>query len=228
MIENPKKFYGGAGLMVVFIAVLVVMFMPIFNGGNFLDYMDALYNSISKGSADYIAGLQQENDTQRGKRIDLRLELHDPLQATQTAVLFEAAGAAVAVEGSGLQVGGDLGVILERCLGDSAEMFANDGAGLRSRYGYEEKRAMYNWWMALKAMDKALKKQGLFAHAAFVVDVKKKAVECSYNYYGIEPQKITASIGLVLFSLIFYVIYTIWYGFAIIFMFEGWGLKLSH
>ena len=29
-------------------------------------------------------------------------------------------------------------------------------------------------------------------------------------------------------TLVFYVVYTVWYGFAIIFMFEGWGLKLSH
>ena len=228
MIENPKRFYGGVGLMLVFIVVLVVMFMPLFNAGNFLDYMDSLYNSISKGSADYVAGLQTKNEAQRGVGVDLALALHDPLQATQTAALFEAAGAAVTVEGAELRVGGDLGGILERCLGDAAEMFANDGSGVRTRYGYEEKRAMYNWWTALKAMDKALKKQEMFSQAAFVTDVKKKAVECSYNYYGIESQKISASIGLVLFSLIFYVVYTVWYGFAIIFMFEGWGLKLSH
>jgi hypothetical protein len=29
-------------------------------------------------------------------------------------------------------------------------------------------------------------------------------------------------------ALVGYVLYTIWYGFAILFLFEGWGLKLSH
>jgi hypothetical protein len=132
------------------------------------------------------------------------------------------------VQGAELNVSGDLGEILGRCLDDSAEMFVNEGFGVSARYGYDEKRAMYNWWTALKALDKALKKQQRFEEAAYVTDVKKKAVECSYNYYGVEPQKIGARIGMVLFSLIFYVVYTIWYGFAIIFMFEGWGLKLSH
>jgi hypothetical protein len=28
--------------------------------------------------------------------------------------------------------------------------------------------------------------------------------------------------------LIFYVVYTLWYGFAIMYMFEGWGLQLEH
>jgi hypothetical protein len=61
-----------------------------------------------------------------------------------------------------------------------------------------------------------------------VLEVKKKAVECAYNYYGIEPQRIADRVGIVIFSLLFYVLYTCWYGYAIIFMFEGWGLRLSH
>ena len=58
--------------------------------------------------------------------------------------------------------------------------------------------------------------------------MEKKAVECSYNYYRVEPQGIGDRWGTVVFSLIFYVVYTLWYGFAILFMFEGWGLKLGH
>ena len=56
----------------------------------------------------------------------------------------------------------------------------------------------------------------------------KKAVECSNNYYHIAPQKIGDRFGIVIFSLVFYVVYTLWYGFAIMFMFEGWGLRLEH
>jgi hypothetical protein len=58
--------------------------------------------------------------------------------------------------------------------------------------------------------------------------VQKKALETSYNYYKIEPQKIGDRLGVVIFSLFFYVVYTLWYGFAIMFMFEGWGLRLTH
>jgi hypothetical protein len=58
--------------------------------------------------------------------------------------------------------------------------------------------------------------------------VKKKGVECAYNYYGIEPMKVSNHLGVVIVSLVFYVLYTVWYGFAIILVFEGCGLKLSH
>jgi hypothetical protein len=73
-----------------------------------------------------------------------------------------------------------------------------------------------------------LKKQKLFKEAKVVALVIKKVVETSYNYYTIEPQKITDKMGIVIFSLVFYVCYTLWYGFAILFMFEGWGLRLEH
>ena len=49
-----------------------------------------------------------------------------------------------------------------------------------------------------------------------------------FNFYQIEPQSISDKYGIVIFSLLFYVIYTLWYGFAIMFMFEGWGMKMEH
>ena len=52
MSSIKKKELGiGIFLMVTFIAVMVGIFMPLFDGGNALDYLDNLYNSISKGSA---------------------------------------------------------------------------------------------------------------------------------------------------------------------------------
>ncbi len=76
-------------------------------------------------------------------------------------------------------------------------------------------------------MDRDLSRQRKFKAATAVSLIKNKAVETSYNYYRIEPQNITDRLGLVIFSLIFYVIYTLWYGFAIMYLFEGWGLRLE-
>jgi hypothetical protein len=227
MLASPKKFFGGLALMAAFVVALVVMFLPIFDGQNTLDYMDSLYNSVSKGSAYYVADLKAEAEDQRGNAVAVTLAVAGDAQARETAELFRGGGATVQVAEAELRVSGDLGEILDRCLQDSDEMFANAGAGVRERYGYEEKRVLFNWWTALKAMDEDLKRQNRFAEAAFVVKVKKKAVECAYNYYGIESGRISDKIGVVLFSLVFYVFYTVWYGYAIIFTLEGWGLKLS-
>jgi len=228
MLADGKKFLIGAAMMVGFIVVLVAMFMPLFDGQNLLNYMDALYNSISKGSAYYIEDLREQSGTKTGSEVQVTLDLHDATRATETALLFERAGATAVVEGEKLRVSGDFGRILAASLDDSDLMFANDGDAVRGKYGYDEKRALYNWWVSLKEMDRELNRQSRFSEAAFSLSVKKKAVECAYNYYGIEPQKIGDKIWIVLFSLVFYVVYTCWYGFAIIYMFEGWGLKLSH
>ena len=77
-------------------------------------------------------------------------------------------------------------------------------------------------------MEKALKKQKKFPEAEIVALLSQKAVEPAYNYYLVEPQRITDKFGIVVFSLAFYVVYTLWYGFAIMYLFEGWGLRLAH
>ena len=228
MIAHKKEFFGGVALMGAFIAVLIAIFMPIFKGQNGLDYLDALYNSISKGSAYYIPKVKEETDTFIGNNVTMALKMADENQAQQTAMLFTEAGATAEISGAQLTVSGDLGNILANCLTDSDSMYNNDGTKVSNKYGYNEKQVLYNWHKALMAADKNLKKQKLFKEAKVVALVIKKVVETSYNYYKIEPQKITDKMGIVIFSLVFYVGYTLWYGFSILFMFEGWGLKLEH
>ena len=228
MIANKKLFFKGFLLLAAFLVVLFAMFMPLFNEGNALNYMDNLYNSISKGSAYYIPGLQEENKAYRNTPVQATLALAGKRQAEETALLFEKSGATVTQTDTGIAVNGDLGAILANCLADSDIMFHNQGAQLREKYGYGERQALFNWWTALNKMDMALKKQEMFKEAKFAGDVNQRAVECAYNFYEITPQKITDKIGIVIFSLAFYVIYTLWFGFSIMFMFEGWGMRLEH
>ncbi|MBW2020041.1 MAG: hypothetical protein JRI58_10320 [Deltaproteobacteria bacterium] len=228
MIANKKEFFGGAGMMAAFIVVLIIIFMPLFGGQNGLNYLDNLYNCISKGSAYYIPKVKKETDKFMGSLVSVTLKMENETQARQTAHLFRQGGASVSTSGAELKVAGDLGKILKNCLADADYMYHNDGEKVSGKYGYQEKRVLYNWWKAAKAMEKDLKKQKMFKEAKVVALVVKKAVESSYNYYKIEPQKIGDRIGIVIFSLIFYVVYTLWYGFAIMFMFEGWGMKLEH
>ena len=228
MIANKKEFFGGSLMLLAFIAVLIIIFSPVFKGQNGLEYLDALYNSISKGSAYYIPKVKEETGNFVGRSIEVTLSMADEKQADQTALLFKKGGASVIIAGDVLQVTGDLGKILENSLADADNMYHNNGKRISEKYGYNEKRVLFNWWKALKAMDKDLKKQNKFEEAKVVSLIVKKAIEPSYNYYKIVPQKISDRFGIVIFSLVFYVVYTLWYGFAILFMFEGWGLRLEH
>jgi hypothetical protein len=228
MIANRKKFFLGLAMMAAFVVVLIIFFSPVLGGKNGLEYLDDLYNSISKGSAYYIPKLREEVQAFSGTSVEMALALKSADQARQTSLVFEKAGALINVSDNNLKVSGDLGAILQSCLEDADSMYLNDGQKLSTRYGYDERQVMYNWWTAGKEMDNDLKKQKKFKAADMVATVEKKAVETVYNYYRIEPQKISERYGIVILSLIFYVIYTVWYGFAFMYLFEGWGMKLEH
>ncbi|MBN1849745.1 MAG: hypothetical protein JW932_14305 [Deltaproteobacteria bacterium] len=228
MIADKKRFSIGFIMMILFAIVLIVFFMPVFHGKNGLAYLDNLYNSISKGSAYYIPKVQEEAKAFSGHTIGVMIGMKDEKQTRQTAILLKAAFAETSNTGAQLRIKGDLGLIIANCLDDSDIMYHNQGNRITEKYGYDEKQVLFNWWTALKEMDKDLKKQKLFKEADFILHVNKKAVEMAYNYYQIEAQKISDRMEVVTFSLIFYVIYTVWYGFAFLFMFEGWGMRLEH
>ena len=87
MIAQKKEFYGGIGMIAAFFAVLAVMFMPVVNGHNALNYLDSLYNSISKGSAYYVPDVAKTAEGFRGKTINVALAMDTDAQARQTASL---------------------------------------------------------------------------------------------------------------------------------------------
>ena len=234
MSSQHKKFMGGLVLMVVFIVVFIVIFMPWYGKDghgqeqNGLNYLDNLYNTISKGSAYYIPKVKKDGEQLVAQQVELHLAMKDARQAEQTAKLIVAGGAEAKVEGANVTAKGSLGKILQNCLADSDDMFHNRGEKLAQKYGFSERQALFTWHKALEAMEKDLNKQKKFAEAKYVGTVKTKAVECSYNFYGVTPQNIGDKWGIVVFSLLFYVVYTLWYGYAIMYMFEGAGMQLEH
>ncbi|XPV75901.1 MAG: hypothetical protein ACNI27_14855 [Desulfovibrio sp.] len=228
MIANKKEFYGGLALLVLFFAVLVVMFQPLFDGKNSMAYLDNMYNSISKGSVYYVPAIRTDAEQLNGKEYTLKLQYNSEVEAKQSANLFQQAGVRTTLTGSNIEISGPINAILSASLDDSELMYHNKSEEITAKYGLEPRRAMFNWWTSLHQVEKALKAQEEFKAAKVTSTTIKKAVEASYNYYEIEPMKIMDNIGMVIFSLIFYVFYTLWYGFAILFVFEGWGLRLSH
>lgn len=229
MAANKKELAGGIGLMAVFLIVLVMFFMPLLNGKNGLDYLDNLFNSISKGSAYYIPSIKETiGKSETGKEITVKLSYDSAELATESAALFSKAGATVTEDAEKLNITGDFGNILMNCLEDSDALFHNKGDVLQEKYGIEGRKVLFNWWTSLKAMKKSFDKQEQFDNGKTVYTVMTRAVECSYNYYKIVPESMSNKLGTVIFSLVFYVVYTMWYGYAILFIFEGWGLQIGH
>jgi len=228
MIVNKKRFYTGLGILVVFAVLLVAMFLPLFDGDNMLRNIDELYNSISKDSANYISDVREETGHYVGVAIEATIEAESQEQAEQTALLYEESGAQVTVSEARLEISGDLGHILTNAIQDSETLYHNDVDKLTEKYDYNGQRVVYNWNQTLISLHDELEDQDLIDASKAVAEVNEKAVEPAYNYFGVEPERMSDKAGLVVGSLFFYVFYTVLYGFGIMYLFEGWGLKTQH
>ncbi|MBO8128317.1 MAG: hypothetical protein H0Z39_03845 [Peptococcaceae bacterium] len=227
MIRNGRSFTIGLVLAISFFLVLAAIYSPVFNGMNGLQFADQLFNSIAKGSTYFIPEVKEQVDGYRGQVIDVTITLDSTDDAAKAAVLFEKSGAQVQTSGSEVKINGDLGNIAAAVVNDADAMFNNEGDIMTEKYGYHKKDAMYHWWLALHEVDSVLKKQGAFKQASFVDEIVKRAVEPAYNFYGVKPERVSDFAGTVTGMLVFYIIYTVWWGFAIYFLFEGLGLNMS-
>jgi hypothetical protein len=228
MIRDKKEFYTGFAMLVAFFIVLAIFFSPVFGGKNGLDYLDNLYNSISKDSAYYIPAMVEEAEQFEDEEIDMTVTLPSANHAANFAQLLGEAGVQAQAQAEQVAIDGNLGTILFESLEDAEYMYRNNGEALETKYGMEPRLIMYTWYQGFKSMDKTFTRNKDFDNARFVSEMNVRAVELTYNYFGVEPRSIMSEIFIVIGSLLFYVIYTIWYGYAILFMFEGWGLRLGH
>lgn len=227
MIVDKKEFRNGALLGISFFVVLAIMFMPVFGGRNAFEASDRLFNSIAKGSTYYIPQVLKQNEEYKGRQIDVVIQLDSPELISRVSRLFFDAGASVSTEGTQLKVQGDLGKILELTLQQADAVFHNRGDELVQKYGFNQKEVLYDWYKSLKAVGKSLTRQENFKEAAWIDEVLKRAVEVSYNFFKIEPRSAASAAGILTFALIFYVVYTMWWGYSILFMFEGMGLQMK-
>jgi hypothetical protein len=227
IVKNKKQFVWGLTLGASFAVILLLMFSPLFHGENSLQAADRLFNSIAKGSTYYFPGLQEKNEHYKDVKFEVTLKLADEDMAGKATKLLAEAGVGVAVNSAEVKASGYMGQIVQAALQDSEAMFNNQEEAIAAKYGYPGKEVLYVWWSTFKSLDRELKKQKMFAEASFLADVVKKGVEVGYNFYGISPQKASTKAGILSFSLIFYVVYTLWWGYAILFLFEGVGMQMK-
>jgi hypothetical protein len=220
-------------LLTSFFAVLVAIFMPLFSGPhgekiNGLDYLDNFFNELSKSSAYYIPEQLQKAGEYNGQQFSTTLKMKSVEEAAVTAKLFVANSIVAEADDVKVKVSGDFGAMIAIMLKDADLLYKNDGQALVAKYGVDERQTVYSWYQALAAMEKDMTKAGQFAQAKFVKSCMSKAVEPAYNYYKVEAKPVKEEIFLLIASLAFYVIYTMWYGFGLLYLFEGAGIKLEH
>jgi hypothetical protein len=228
LITDKKLFAKGFFLLLSFVVIFLLIFSPIFPGGvNGLHFSDDLFNKLSKGSSYFIPEVAKTVKTVEGKQINVEVKLKSAEDLKMAQTILAKAGAASESKGEVLTVSGDLGQILARVVADADVLYKDEGDKLTAFYGVDGKAAMKGWWSLLSSMIKPLQKMKMIDEANVVNTVNQKAIEPAYNFYGIPAESIMTKIPTVAGLLIFYVIYTMWYGYAIFDMFNGIGLSMS-
>ncbi len=244
---RKKHMAYGIVLAISFFVVLFLMFSPIFpkttagEPQNGLQWADEMFNNLAKGSSYFIPKVAKSNEKFMGKMFSVSIKLDKPedkpgdgeKRAERASKLFTVnEGAKVEVKGAELKLEGDLGKVLAAALRDSDTMYRNEGEKIKALYGTvmktdDEKQMFRQWWNVLDKINKQFMSEKKAAEAKIVSDVMKKAVEAAYNFYKVDAVKVKEKAGLMVFLLVFYVVYTMWWGFAIFFTFEGIGLSMS-
>ena len=235
IVRNKKTFGTGAVFAVSFLVVLLTIFSPVFNGKNGLEYADESFNRLSKGSSYFIPKVAKSADDYMGRPFSVAFTADKPddksgdaeKRAQNMAKVLTAAGANVQVAGTSLTVNGDLGGILKAAIRDSDEMFQNQGEAIKTRYGVEDEKKMFRQWHnAFAKMEKIFKKEKKIEEAKIVSDVMKKVIEPAYNFYTVKAERVVDHAGMMSGLLFFYVAYTMWWGYAIFYLFDGLGLSM--
>lgn len=237
MIRNKKTFFIGLFLLISFVGVYALIMAPIYGKGlNGLQFADAMFNSMSKGSAYFIQDQMKKVEKYNGKNIEVTLnaqKAEDTPEQTAKRVdqwvkLYQTNGAGVTVNDTKVTIKGDLGKILTAAIADSDAMYNNQGDKIKAKYGFDDsKQGFKQWYNSFKEMDKALKNNKMFEEAATVTKVSMSTIEPAYNYYGVEVKHVNDNIPVVASMLIFYLLYTVWYGFGLYYLFDGLGITTS-
>ncbi|MGO9374661.1 MAG: hypothetical protein ACLQBD_21535 [Syntrophobacteraceae bacterium] len=229
LVRHKKTMTIGALLGLSFIGVLMLIFSPVFgNGKTGLEFSDALFNKLAKGSSYFIPELTESLKEVQGKDIGgttIKMESVDA--ASKAAKILTVAHMNVVVKGPELTINGDLARELGNVLDDSSAMYYDKDSEISQKYGMDAKEVMSTWWGILNRTAKEFQKSKKVEQSDIIIEVMKKGIEPAFNFYNIEPQKVSDKALTVTGLLVFYILYTMWWGYAIFNLFDGLGLSMT-
>ncbi|AEF93786.1 hypothetical protein Desca_0907 [Desulfotomaculum nigrificans CO-1-SRB] len=230
MIRDSKSFFIGLVMMIVFIGVYLYMMSPNFgNGRNGLEFSDDMFNSLSKGSVQSVVqGEIKKAAKWNGTNIDVTLKCKDASQAKRWGdALQKVDGAVVNVNQDKVALKADLGKFFATIGEDCTNMFNNNGDAVKQKYNTDPRDATNRWYSISKAVGSALEKKEQFKESVAIQTFMTKVIEPGYNYYGVETKFVKDNKGTMSLMLLFYLFYTLWYGFAIYYICVGLGIVMT-
>ena len=227
-VQNKKKFLYGLFGLFTFFMVLSFWFFPIIGPKTGLQWADNLFNQLAKNSADSIPLVSKRVQKLRGVTVDLSIHPRGPGADQAVARIIMANGMSAGLIGDGrVRIRGDLEWLSLAASTDADLLSKGKDEGFQSKYGLSGKEAIYYWWTAFDDLTRRYIQLNRPAEADFAKFMTTRILEPSYNFAGIESKNISENVGIVALLLMFYIFYTVWYGFSIMYLFEGFGIEAT-
>jgi hypothetical protein len=230
IVTNRRKLTAGILALVGFFVVLTLWMSPLAGERTGLQWADDFFNRLSKNSSDYMERMKAECARYEGRRFEASAAVRKPEDAARLAGMLSAGGlqASADADGRAVRFSGDLGLAGRAAVADADALFHDRGAELEDRYKMPGREAVYWWWTAFDGVYKSCVKARDVQGSNFASSVMTRACEPAYNFAGIPATAAAEAKGRLVLLLGFYLVYTVWYGFAIMWIFEGLGIVPRH
>jgi len=227
-VIDRKKFTIGLVGLITFFTALAFWLSPVIDHKTGLEWADELFNQLAKNSIHFMPGAMKMAAKFEGVFIDIGVSSRWPGTDAQVAHIIRANGMFARVIGDGrVRIIGDLGLLGKTAAADADLLFRGEEQRLQEKYGISGKEVIYYWWTAFDGLIRRYIQENRPSEANFAKYMTTRVLEPSYNFAKIKPKNISKNAGLVVFLLGFYILYTLWFGFSIMVLFEGLGIKAT-
>lgn len=228
MIQNRKKFWVGASGLIFFSMILGFWLSPWGPHRSGLERVDQLFNQLAKNSTYFIPEAVNLAPKFEGKSVDFGITSRWPGDDTRMAQIIQTNLFSAVLLGDGrVRIKGDLGKMGLAASVDAGLLFKGQESDLRIKYGVNGKEVVYYWWVAFDGLTRRFVQENRSSEADYTRFLTTRVLEPAYNFAGIETRPIGENIWTVALFLGFYLLYTLLYGFSILFLFEGLGIQAT-
>ena len=228
ILKNKKKFCMGLIGLFSFSIVFCLCLFPVIGGKSGVQFADDLFNQLAKNSAYHVPSAVKKAEQFKGFVVDVSVNPRWPEADKWVSGILAANGASASPVGDGrVRVRGDLGLLSMAAAADADLLYKGQEGELRKKYGLSGREVIYYWWTAFDDFIRRYVQLNRAPEADFARFMTTRVLEPSYNFVGIEQRKISENPTIVTLLLAFYVIYTVWYGFSILYLFEGLGIRVT-
>jgi len=228
IVRDKKRFWMGIIGLITFFIILSFWSFSVIGHKTGLEWADDLFNQLSKNSAYKIPIAVNKAKEFKGIIVDLSVNPKRSGADEKVTKIMTVNGLAAHVIGDGrVRIRGDLGLMSKAAAMDADLLFEDRDRELQGKYGMSGREVIYYWWTAYDDLVRRYIQLNRPSEADFAKFIMTGVLEPSYNFAGIKRGNISQNISTVVLLLAFYIFYTVLYGFAIMYLFEGIGITAT-